>query len=915
MNVSHPEKRIFFFGDANTEGSGKQKNLLGGKGANLAEMALIGLPVPPGFTLSTTVCGEFQNSNTLSKEIMEEVRRSIGRLEETTGKGFGNPEAPLLVSVRSGAPVSMPGMMDTVLNLGLNLEVRQGLEQLSGSGVFARDSHRRFIQMFGNVVSGIAGEHFHRELKAVKAFYNADLDTELNQEALDEVIERFLQVYEDKTGERFPEDPWIQLERAISAVFASWNNDRAIAYRRINRIADDLGTAVNVQSMVYGNLGNDCATGVGFTRNPATGEKRFYGEFLANAQGEDVVAGIRTPFPVLAERAATIKVPGCSLEETFPQAYQELMDVAQVLEKHYRDVQDLEFTIENNRLYLLQTRRAKRTGHAWLRTQVELVHEGIISKKTAVERVPAFSLAQVLAPSLDNADARVAETEGRKLAIGLNAGPGAATGRIAFNSDDAFKRADAGEKIILVREETTPEDISGMHAATGILTARGGLTSHAAVVARGMGKPCVVGCSALHVDAENETLSVGSKVFGRADTITINGSDGSVYLGDIKIVASEVLQVLNEKTLLARNAPTYRAFSELMGWADEFRKLGVRANADNAHDSDVALDLGAEGIGLCRTEHMFFETDRIAAVRQMILAHSVAERKAALAQIEPMQTADFHDIFKTMGSRPVTIRTLDPPLHEFLPHNAGEIRSLAAQMGLPASELNRRVNALRESNPMLGHRGCRLGMHYPEITAMQARAVLRAAVQVKADGIEVKPEIMIPLVGHVAELKDQRAVVLEAAEEVFEETGSSVEFIIGTMIEVPRAALTAEAIAKEAQFFSFGTNDLTQMTLGISRDDAGSFLPDYVRKGVYEVDPFVSLDIDGPGRLLRFAVNEGRKSRPDIKLGICGEHGGDPDTVHFCHEVGLDYVSCSPYRVPAARLAAAQAQLSEDSSI
>ena len=902
-------KQIYFFCGGDADGDGTMKALLGGKGANLAEMSKIGLPVPPGFTLSTQLCLDYQASQKLPEGLMSQVRATMERLEAQTQKTFGRGDKPLLVSVRSGAAVSMPGMMDTVLNLGLNLEVRDALETLSGSARFARDSHRRFIQMFANVVDGVDSEYFEHELESLKKARMVNNDTELKASDLDRLIERYLQVYAEQTGRSFPTDPWEQLERAITAVFASWSNTRAITYRRLNRISDDLGTAVNVQAMAYGNLGDDCGTGVGFTRDPSNGERVFYGEFLPNAQGEDVVAGIRTPYPVREARARLLGLQGHSLEETFPAVYERLMKVAQLLEGHYRDVQDIEFTIEHGELYLLQTRTAKRTGQAWVRTQCELVDEGTITPQDAVLRVPADTLSQLLAPNRDPQAALAAKAEGRLLAVGLNAGPGAATGKLAFTADDAHERTQAGEKVILVRHETTPEDIHGMYAAEGILTARGGLTSHAAVIARGMGKPCVVGCQDLHIDLEARCLRIGEHELTSGHEVTIDGTSGEVYAGTISIVPSEILQVEVEGTLKAENAPVYQSFARLMGWADEFRRLGVRTNADSPEDSKVALALGAEGIGLCRTEHMFFDADRIRAMRRMILAASQDEREAALAEIEPMQREDFAGIFRTMGSRPVTVRTLDPPLHEFLPHTVREIEEIAREFQRPFDEVKKKVDSLHESNPMLGHRGCRLGIAYPEITRMQARAIIGAALEVASEGVDVRPEIMIPLVGNVTELALQKAEVIAEIDALFESVGRKVDYLIGTMIEIPRAALTAGEIAKEAQFFSYGTNDLTQMTLGVSRDDAGAFLPDYVERGIYTADPFVSVDKTGVGRLMKISSVEGRETRPDIKLGICGEHGGDPDTVHFCDSLGLDYVSCSPYRVPVARLAAAQATL------
>jgi len=907
MAAADQAKRIYHFGGGTADGDETMKALLGGKGANLGAMARMGLPVPPGFTLATPLCLAYGVSKALPHGLMDDVRKAIGKVEALTGKTFGKGPDPLLVSVRSGAAVSMPGMMDTVLNLGMNPEVSAALGALAGER-FAKDSERRFIQMFGNVVDGIEGKNFEAALDAVKHDKGVIEDTALDAAALDDVIARYREVYQAETGRSFPDDPWEQLQRSIEAVFASWGNIRAVTYRRINQIPDDLGTAVNVQAMVYGNLGDDCGTGVGFTRNPSNGAKGFYGEFLPNAQGEDVVAGIRTPIPVKAAQAAAVDLAGLSLEERHPQIHGELMAVATKLEDFYGDVQDLEFTFERDTLYLLQTRTAKRTGHAWLMTQTDLVAEGKITPNQAIARIPATSLAQVLAPSLDTSAA-----SSKPLAQGLNAGPGAATGRIAFTADDAEARAALDIPIILVREDTTPEDIHGMHAAQGILTARGGLTSHAAVVARGMGKPCIVGCSALRIDEANETLTIEDSdlVLGPGDTITIDGTTGAVLLGEQAITTSEVLQVLVDRTLPESESPLAAAFNKVMKWSDDARKLEVRTNADTPNDALVARALGAEGIGLCRSEHMFFETDRILAMRRVILSSKKRHREAALAGIEPFQKEDFKGLFRVMRGKPVTIRTLDPPLHEFLPHSEEDIKALARQGRWSVEQVRSRIAALRESNPMLGHRGCRLGILYPEITRMQARAIASAALEVAAEGVDVQAEIMIPLVGHVRELALQRAEVEAELDELFEKAGRRVNIRIGTMIEIPRAALTAGEIATEAQFFSFGTNDLTQMTLGVSRDDAGTFLPDYVGMGIYTMDPFVSLDQSGVGRLMRIAVREGRKERPALKVGICGEHGGDPSSVGFCHTLGLNYVSCSPYRVPIARLAAAQAALAD----
>ncbi len=907
MAASDVPQRIYHFGGGTADGDHTLKALLGGKGANLGAMARLGLPVPPGFTIATPLCLQYHAEGALAPGLMDDVRVSIGRIEELTGKTFGAGPDPLLVSVRSGAAISMPGMMDTVLNLGMNPAVSAALGALAGDR-FAKDAERRFIQMFGNVVDGIEGRRFEEVLETVKHERGASEDTDLDAAGLDDVVTRYRTVYRAATGRDFPDAPWEQLERAVEAVFASWENPRARTYRRLNRIGDDLGTAVTVQAMVFGNLGDDCGTGVGFTRDPSTGAKLFYGEYLANAQGEDVVAGIRTPLPIRAARAGAMKLAGRSLEELHPHIHAELMRVAATLEAHYGDVQDLEFTFERDTLYLLQTRTAKRTGQAWLMTQVALVDEGVIEPNTALARIPADSLAQVLAPSLDASAA-----SSPPLARGLNAGPGAATGMIAFTADDAERRAQLGQAVILVRDDTTPEDIHGMHAARGILTARGGLTSHAAVVARGMGKPCIVGCGALHINAHEERLTIeGAGVtLGPGDTITIDGSTGAMMLGEQAIATSEVLQVLVDRTLAPRESPTSQAFARVMEWADAARTMGVRTNADTPADAAVARSLGAEGIGLCRTEHMFFDADRIFAMRRMILAETEDERKAALAAIEPMQVNDFKGLFRVMRGMTVTIRTLDPPLHEFLPHDESDIAELARHTRRSVDAVRARVHALRESNPMLGHRGCRLGLHFPEITRMQARAIIRAALDVALEGVDVHPEIMIPLVGNRRELDLQKREVSGEIEALFKAAGRRVPVQIGTMIEIPRAALTAAEIAEHADFFSFGTNDLTQMTLGVSRDDSGAFLPDYVAKGIYKVDPFVSIDQTGVGRLMRIAVEEGRGRRPELKVGICGEHGGDPESVRFCYGLGLDYVSCSPYRVPVARLAAAQAALED----
>ncbi len=886
------KKYVYFFAANKAEGRADMKNLLGGKGANLAEMSNLGIPVPPGFTISTEVCTEYYNNErTFPEGLKEQVEEALKRVEEEMGKKFGDPSDPLLVSVRSGARVSMPGMMDTVLNLGINDEITEGLARISGNPRFAWDSYRRFVQMYGDVVLDLKPvnkediDPFEEILEKKKEEKGVTLDTELDTEALKELVAEFKETIQKKTGQPFPENPMEQLWGAIGAVFGSWMNERAITYRALNDIPSEWGTAVNVQSMVYGNMGEDCATGVAFTRDPATGKKLFYGEYLVNAQGEDVVAGIRTPQPV---NEATRNDPSQkTLQEVMPEAYADLERIYKKLEAHYKDMQDIEFTIQQGRLWMLQTRNGKRTAAAAVRIAVEMVDEGLIDKKTAVLRVEPSQLDQLLHPMFDpKADRKV-------IAKGLPASPGAATGRIVFHAEDAEAWAEKGEEVILVRIETSPEDIGGMHVANGILTSRGGMTSHAAVVARGMGTCCVAGCGDLEIDYKAQTMTVDGKVFREGDWISLDGSTGEVIEGKVPTVDPE----------LSGN------FGKLMSWADEFRRLQVRTNADTPHDSEVARNFGAQGIGLCRTEHMFFEGDRIKAVREMILADDEEGRRNALAKLLPYQRDDFYGIFKAMHDLPVTIRTLDPPLHEFLPHDDDNQKVMADEMGITVEEVKAKVEALHEFNPMLGHRGCRLGITYPEITEMQARAIMEAACQLTKEGVKVFPEIMIPLVGTKAELANQKAVVVEVAEKVQEETGVKVEYMVGTMIEIPRAALTADQIAEEAQFFSFGTNDLTQMTFGYSRDDAGKFLSEYYKKGILENDPFQTLDQTGVGQLVEIAVKKGRTVKPNLKVGICGEHGGDPRSVEFCHRVGMNYVSCSPYRVPIARLAAAHAAL------
>ena len=882
-------KYVYFFSKGKSEGSASMKDLLGGKGANLAEMASLGIPVPPGFTISTEVCRYYEeHDKTYPESLKSEVEKNLRQLEEVTGMKFGSAESPLLVSVRSGAAISMPGMMDTVLNLGLTDETVKGLVARTGNERFAYDSYRRLVQMYGDVVLGLKPETktdidpFEEILDQVKENKGVKLDTELEAEDLKELVKLFQKAISDRLGVEFPQDPMKQLWGAIDAVFGSWNNPRAIKYREINNIHGLIGTAVNVQTMVFGNMGETCGTGVAFTRNPATGENVFYGEYLMNAQGEDVVAGIRTPQPI------------STLKDVMPEAYEELLQIRKTLEDHYRDMQDIEFTIQDKHLYMLQTRTGKRTAAAAVRVAVEMVGEGRISKEEALTRVTPEHIDQLLHPMFDPAE----EEKATQLTKGLPASPGAATGTVVFSAEEAEAAAKEGKKVVLVRIETSPEDIGGMSAAEGILTARGGMTSHAAVVARGMGKCCVAGAGDLVIDYSAGKFSVGGHTIKAGDPISLNGSTGAVYLGSVPTI---------EPTLSGN-------FGTLLSWADEVRRLGVRTNADTPHDAEQAVKFGAEGIGLCRTEHMFFEGERIIAVREMILADDEAGRREALAKLLPMQRSDFEGIFRAMGERPVTVRLLDPPLHEFLPHDKEGQSEVAKVMGVSAESIAEKVEALHEFNPMLGHRGCRLGISYPEITEMQARAIIEAACNVYSEGIKVHPEIMVPLVGNVKELELQRAVIEETVQAVLAErklSKAEIPYKIGTMIEVPRAAVTADEIAKEAEFFSFGTNDLTQMGCGFSRDDAGKFLKEYVEKGIYAHDPFQVLDQDGVGKLVKMACELGRKTRPDIHLGICGEHGGEPSSIHFCHKVGLDYVSCSPYRVPVERLAAAQAALED----
>jgi pyruvate,orthophosphate dikinase len=880
-------KWVYTFGDGAAEGRAGDRNLLGGKGANLAEMCSLGLPVPPGFTITTEACNWFYaNGRTYPPSLEADVLAALDHIGALTGRRFGDPEKLLLVSVRSGARASMPGMMDTVLNLGLNDETVEALATDSGDARFAYDSYRRFIQMYSNVVLDLDHEVFEEILEEEKARLGYELDTELSAIEWQGVIAHYKATIEEELGSPFPQDPREQLWGAIGAVFSSWMNHRAITYRRLHDIPESWGTAVNVQAMVFGNMGETSATGVAFTRNPSTGEKMLYGEFLVNAQGEDVVAGIRTPQSITEKARIDSGSDKPSLQKVMPQAFASFVEISDRLEKHYRDMQDLEFTIERGKLWMLQTRSGKRTAKAALRMAVDMAAEGLIGKEEAVARIDPASLDQLLHPTIDP------KAERNVIAVGLPASPGAATGEIVFSSHDAEEAKALGKKVILVRVETSPEDIHGMHAAEGILTTRGGMTSHAAVVARGMGKPCVSGAGSLRVDYRAGTLMVMGETFRKGDIITIDGSNGQVLKGPVAMLQPELSG----------------DFAKIMEWADATRRMKVRTNAETPADARMARSFGAEGIGLCRTEHMFFEGDRIIAMREMILADTEKDRRAALAKLLPMQRSDFLELFEIMAGLPVTIRLLDPPLHEFLPKTEEEIAEVASVMKVSAEKLRQRTEALHEFNPMLGHRGCRLAVSYPEIAEMQARAIFEAAVEAgRKTGNPVVPEIMVPLVGLKKELDFVKARIDAVARSVMEETGVTVEYLTGTMIELPRAAIRAHVIAEVAEFFSFGTNDLTQTTFGISRDDAASFLDIYRQKGIIEQDPFVSLDIDGVGELVRIAAEKGRATRPDIKLGICGEHGGDPASIHFCEEVGLDYVSCSPYRVPIARLAAAQA--------
>ncbi len=869
-------KYVYLF----SEGDASMRNLLGGKGANLAEMTKLGFPVPQGFTVSTEACTKYyEDGQVINDEIIKQIEEALAITEKNAGKKMGDVSNPFLVSVRSGARASMPGMMDTILNLGLNDEVVVGLANLTGNERFAYDSYRRFIQMFSDVVMEVPKHLFENQIDQMKEEKGVKLDTELDAEDMKKLVAQFKELYKKEKGEDFPQDPRTQMIEAVKAVFRSWNNPRAIVYRRMNDIPGSWGTAVNVQAMVFGNMGEKSGTGVAFTRNPATGEKKLYGEYLMNAQGEDVVAGIRTPNPI------------SHLEEDMPEVYKQFTEIANNLENHYKDMQDMEFTIENGKLYMLQTRNGKRTAAAALKIAVDLVDEGMATKEEALMKVEPKQLDALLHPQFDAAALKAATP----IAKGLPASPGAACGQVYFNAQDAMDHHKNGEKVVLVRLETSPEDIEGMDASEGILTVRGGMTSHAAVVARGMGTCCVAGCGEIVIDEEAKQFTANGVTIKEGDFISIDGSTGNVYGEAIKTVEAQ----------LAGD------FGRFMGWADELRTLQVRTNADTPKDAQTAFSFGAQGVGLCRTEHMFFDEDRIMAMREMIVSKNSTQREKALAKLLPMQRGDFEGLFEAMQGYPVTIRLLDPPLHEFLPHDDEGIKALAKEMGISFNELKATVESLHEFNPMLGHRGCRLAVTYPEIAVMQTKAIIEAAINVNKKGMSIIPEIMIPLVGEVQELKYVKDVVKKAADDEIEKAGVKLEYKIGTMIEIPRAALTADEIAQEAEFFSFGTNDLTQMTFGFSRDDAGAFLEDYYTKKIFEFDPFAKLDQKGVGKLVKMAAELGRKTRPDIKLGICGEHGGDPSSVEFCHFAGLNYVSCSPYRVPIARLAAAQARVKE----
>ena len=899
-------KYVYFFGKGKAEGKAAMKNLLGGKGANLAEMVNIGLPVPAGFTISTEVCTYYYaNKKKYPKTLQKDVLAALKKVEQAMGAKFGDPKNPLLVSVRSGARASMPGMMDTILNLGINDVVAEGLVAKTGNPRFVYDSYRRFVQMYGDVVLGLKPVHkdeidpFEVIIEEKKKEKGVRLDTELTAEDLKDLVAQFKVAIKEKTGNDFPQDPMKQLWGAAGAVFGSWNNDRAIAYRKMYDIPAEWGTAVNVQSMVFGNMGEDSGTGVAFTRDAATGDNVFYGEYLMNAQGEDVVAGTRTPLHI------------AELGKQNPKIYDELEKIRTKLEKHYRDMNDVEFTIQQGKLYMLQCRVGKRTAFAAIKIAVDMVAEKLITDKEALARIEPDQLNQLLRPIFDLGEKRSAIENGRLLTKGLNAGPGAATGKVVFNAPDAEEWKNRGEKIILTRIETSPEDIKGMDASEGILTARGGMTSHAALVARQMGKVCVAGCSDLQIDYATHTMVVNGKKIKEGDWISLDGTTGEVIDGQVPTKPSEVLQVLVDKTLDPKDAPVYQRYAKIMSWADKYRKLNIRTNADQPDQAINAVAFGAEGIGLCRTEHMFFGEGKIGPMREMILADTVEDRKRALAKLLPLQRKDFEGLFVAMNGRPVTIRTIDPPLHEFLPHEEGAQREIAKEIGVSYDKVKQRVAELHEFNPMLGFRGCRLGIIYPEITEMQSRAIFEAAANVQAQGIKVHPEVMIPLVGNVKELADQEKIVRKVAAEVMTEKKAKLHYMVGTMIEVPRGAITADEIASVAEFFSFGTNDLTQTTLGVSRDDSARFLNPYVAREIYAKDPFQSLDRDGVGELMKIAIGKGRKVNPKLKVGICGEHGGDPSSVEFCHQIGNNYVSCSPFRVPIARLAAARAALND----
>ncbi len=900
------KKYVYYFGDAKAEGTGEMKSLLGGKGANLAEMVNIKLPVPPGFTISTEVCTYYyEHGRKYPRGLEKEVVGAIKKVEKSMKMKFGDPKNPLLVSVRSGARASMPGMMDTVLNLGLNDATVKGLIEKTDNPRFVYDSYRRFIQMYGDVVMGLKPEShddtdpFEEILERKKWTHSLKNDNELTTEHLQELVQEFKDEIKTRTGKDFPEDPMEQLWGSIGAVFNSWMNERAIAYRRMYNIPQSWGTAVNIQAMVFGNMGEDSGTGVAFTRDPATGENKFYGEFLMNAQGEDVVAGTRTPLPIE------------QLEEINPKVYKELIQIRNKLDRHYREMQDVEFTIQEGKLYMLQTRAGKRTGFAAIQIAVDMVKEGLIKKEDALMRIEPEQLNQFLRPIFDMDQKREAVEGDRLLAKGLNAGPGAACGRIVFNASDAVEVAKGGDPVILTRVETSPEDIKGMEASQGILTARGGMTSHAALVARQMGKICVAGCGALEINYRERKMYVNGKTLEQGDWISIDGSTGEVIEGKLDTRPSEVLQVLLDGTMKPEDSDVYQKYESVMKWADQYRRLKIRTNADQPDQALNAIKFGAEGIGLCRTEHMFFGGERIIGVREMILSDTVEGRRNAIMKLLPMQREDFAGIFRAMDGFPVTIRTLDPPLHEFLPHEEKDIVAMAEYMNVSVDQVKRRIASLHEFNPMLGHRGCRLGVVYPEITEMQARAILEAACEVKKEGVNVLPEIMIPLVGHKNELKHQRKVVDRVAKEVMKEYDTNLDYLVGTMIELPRAALTADQIAEEAEFFSYGTNDLTQTTFGLSRDDAGNFLQHYYDHSILESDPFATVDIDGVGELMRIGTEKGRSVIPKLKIGICGEHGGDPNSVELCHRLDFDYVSCSPFRVPIARVAAARGALRE----